>query len=65
MEYMEHGDLQGYLSRPFHEEETKQIIFQLLEGLCFMHDNGFAHRDLKPAVRYETKHYFYTISGKS
>ncbi|CAG9944869.1 unnamed protein product [Clonostachys rosea f. rosea IK726] len=49
MEYMEHGDLQGYLSRPFHEEETKQIIFQLLEGLCFMHDNGFAHRDLKPA----------------
>lgn len=64
MEYMEHGDLQGYLSRPFHEKETKQIIFQLLEGLCFMHDNGFAHRDLKPAVGYETKEYSSTTSVK-
>ncbi|CAG9990128.1 unnamed protein product [Clonostachys byssicola] len=49
MEYMKHGNLEGYLSRPFHEEETKQIVFQLLEGLHFMHDEGFAHRNLNPA----------------
>lgn len=51
MEYIEKGDLQGYLTQPLPENEVKQIIFQLLEGLVFMHGNGFAHRDLKPAVR--------------
>ncbi|CAI6089793.1 unnamed protein product [Clonostachys chloroleuca] len=49
MEYIEKGDLQRYLVRPFPEEEVKQIAFQLLEGLEYMHENGFAHRDLKPA----------------
>uniref|UniRef100_A0A0B7JHE2 Autophagy-related protein 1 n=1 Tax=Bionectria ochroleuca TaxID=29856 RepID=A0A0B7JHE2_BIOOC len=49
MEYIEKGDLQSYLVRPFPEEEVKQIAFQLLEGLEYMHENGFAHRDLKPA----------------
>lgn len=50
MEYMEKGDLQSYLTKPFPEDEVKQVIFQILEGLGFMHENGFAHRDLKPAV---------------
>ncbi|VUC36619.1 unnamed protein product [Clonostachys rosea] len=48
MEYMENGDLQEYLSVPFPEAEVKEIASQLLEGLSFMHENGFAHRDLKP-----------------
>ncbi|KAH0559852.1 hypothetical protein GP486_003631 [Trichoglossum hirsutum] len=48
MEYFPLGDLQNYLSSPLPEKDTQQVIHQVLEGLSFMHDNGFAHRDLKP-----------------
>lgn len=51
MEFLPYGDLQQHLSSPLSEYEGRQIVFQLLEGLDFMHDNGFAHRDLKPAIR--------------
>ena len=50
MEYMPHGDLQKYIGSPFPEKETQCIVVQILEGLQFMHDHGFAHRDLKPDV---------------
>lgn len=53
MEYFPLGDLQTYLIEepdPLPEPEAQQITFQILEGLKFMHDNGFAHRDIKPAV---------------
>lgn len=51
MEYFENGDLQRYLNHPFPEPEAKEIVYQILEGLRFMHKTSFAHRDLKPAVR--------------
>lgn len=51
MEYIRHGDLQQYLTQPLAETEAKQIVCQILEGLECMHDNGFAHRDLKPKVQ--------------
>jgi len=50
MEYFPFGGLQNYLSSPLPEKDTQQITSQVLEGLSFMHDNGFAHRDLKPNV---------------
>ena len=50
MEYLPNGDLHKYLTSPLPETEGQHIVFQILEGLDFMHDNGFAHRDLKPAV---------------
>ena len=53
MEYLPLGDLHKYLKDlqgPLPETEAKQIVFQLLEALKFMHDNNFTHRDLKPAV---------------
>jgi serine/threonine protein kinase len=52
MEYCEDLDLGRYL-RTYEclpEEEVKEITYQLLVGLVFMHESGFAHRDLKPAV---------------
>lgn len=50
MEYLPDGDLHKYLNSPLPEDEGQHIVFQILEGLDFMHDNGFTHRDLKPAV---------------
>jgi serine/threonine protein kinase len=51
MEYFPEGDLHKYLGCPLPENEGQRIISQILEGLKYMHDHGFAHRDLKPAVR--------------
>lgn len=44
MEYLPDGDLHGYLRSPLPEGEGQNIVSQILEGLDFMHDNGFAHR---------------------
>lgn len=53
MEYLEIGDLFAYLYQkplPLSEAEAKEIAYQILDGLSMMHENGFAHRDLKPSV---------------
>ena len=50
MEYLEYGDLGRYISQGFREVEVKQITTDLLDALRIMHDEGFAHRDLKPQV---------------
>ena len=50
MEYLQDGDLNQYLNSPLSEKEGQTIVFQILKGLRFMHELGFAHRDLKPAV---------------
>ncbi|KLU85752.1 CAMK protein kinase [Magnaporthiopsis poae ATCC 64411] len=48
MEYLELGDLGRHIAQPLAEIESRQISSQVLEGLAYMHDNGFVHRDLKP-----------------
>jgi serine/threonine protein kinase len=52
MEYLETGDLFMYLRDrpPLPEAEAKVIAYQILDALGMMHENGFAHRDLKPGV---------------
>ena len=53
MEYIGHGHLRQYLEEEERSEnEAKAITRQLLEGLSVIHQEGFAHRDLKPEVRY-------------
>ncbi|KAL9626773.1 MAG: hypothetical protein Q9164_007797 [Protoblastenia rupestris] len=49
MEYLPKGDLHKCLNSPLPEKQGQSIVYQLLEGLIFMHDHGFTHRDLKPA----------------
>lgn len=53
MEYCPHGDLGTYLKfkKALPENQVQDIAGQILEGLSFMHTEGFAHRDLKPSVR--------------
>ena len=51
MEYISHGHLRQYLEVERTESEAKAITRQLLEGLFVIHQEGFAHRDLKPEVR--------------
>ena len=51
MEYISHGHLRNYLEVERSESEAKVIARQLLEGLVVIHQEGFAHRDLRPEVR--------------
>jgi serine/threonine protein kinase len=52
MEYCRHGDLYHYLKekRILPRGEVQQLACQIVEGLDQMHQNDFAHRDLKPGV---------------
>ena len=52
MEYLPSGDLERFrgTSGPFPELDTSYIVKQLIKGVRHMHENGFTHRDLKPAV---------------
>lgn len=53
MEYCEYGDLKQYLQDhgKIPEAEVQDITRQILVGVNMMHKAGFAHRDIKPAVR--------------
>ncbi|KAK0710165.1 WD40-repeat-containing domain protein [Lasiosphaeria miniovina] len=50
MEYFPLGDLQKHMSKsgPMPETHVRTVIYQVLEGLHYMHREGFAHRDIKP-----------------
>nr|CCA22304.1 calcium/calmodulindependent protein kinase putative [Albugo laibachii Nc14] len=50
MDYMKNGDLCDYLIKKqrLPEQETREIMLQLLRGVAFLHENCILHRDLKP-----------------
>ncbi|KAJ3460794.1 hypothetical protein MRS44_011661 [Fusarium solani] len=51
MQYFPQGDLQSHIAQALPNEEACTITRQILQGLSFMHQNKFAHRDLKPAEK--------------
>ena len=59
LEYVQLGNLEDNLGKrkedglPLSEEEIKCILTQILEGVEFMHAEGYIHRDLKPQVRHQ------------
>lgn len=52
VEWMAGGSVAGMLDRygPFNEEVIIHYTKQILEGLCYLHDNRILHRDLKGTV---------------
>jgi len=51
MEYLSGGDLQSYLNDRndfLGEEEIKEIMRQIVDGVAYLHKFGILHRDLKP-----------------
>ncbi|CAD8142793.1 unnamed protein product [Paramecium octaurelia] len=48
MEYIEEDLLTAMRRDIFTEVQAKQIMFQVLKGLAYLHDLGIIHRDLKP-----------------
>lgn len=48
MEYLPFGDLKKHIAKSLAEVEARQIASQVLEGLEYMHGNGFVNRNLKP-----------------
>lgn len=50
MEYFPLGDLSNFIENDISEESIREIASQLLQGLTFMHAEGYTHRDLKPAI---------------
>ena len=50
-EYMEEGDLHGYLERyprPWPEPRARREIVRLLRALTMIHESGAVHRDITP-----------------
>ena len=50
MECFPEGDLARHMGKPLPQKTVQNISKQILEGLIVMHQEGIAHRDIKPAV---------------
>lgn len=48
MEFVDGGNLLGYISEPHTVNEILEVFVKICEGLQCIHDLGLVHRDLKP-----------------
>jgi maternal embryonic leucine zipper kinase len=50
MEYCKLGELFDYIvkKKKLDEEEASVFFYQLINGVEYIHSQGYAHRDLKP-----------------
>lgn len=48
--------------RPFSEQEIRNLLTQVLQGLTHMHRNGYFHRDLKPGMMFSYAGFQHIIS---
>ncbi|KAF5930654.1 hypothetical protein HYC85_031527 [Camellia sinensis] len=56
MEYNLYQIMRGK-QKPFSEEEIRAFMSQVLQGLAYMHKNGYFHRDLKPGTAHRKSCY--------
>lgn len=51
MEYADEGDLSLVLEKqePIHETVVKSWLYQICQGLKYIHEQKIIHRDVKPA----------------
>jgi len=38
----------AHLNKPFSNEEVRDIMFQAIQAVAYIHRNGYMHRDIKP-----------------
>lgn len=47
----------------FSESEIRNWCFQVFQGLAYMHQRGYFHRDLKPGDCYTSLNDYYSFAG--
>ena len=52
LEHCENGEVQRYLKalgHPLSEDEAREVMTQLMDGMLYLHSNNILHRDLSLA----------------